>query len=304
MNSDNSNLQEEQPTGQPLNVAIIPNQPPPQIGRLGLHLPEFGQADPELWFALADRAFCAAGITQEVTKFAHAVSHLGTQYGNEVRDIILNPPPTNPYTYLKDNMIKRLGSSQAAKTKKLIEDETIGDLKPSQFFRRLKSLGGITIGDDLIRTIWLSRLPSLTQAILAAHTDLPLDKLAELADSIVEYSRPQPTAVNSMNSVLSNKPSDQDYFTIKLAQFNVQLKELEKEIQNLKMKYQYSNNFSQSDQHFPRRSRSSSRTRYRSPAAGESNREAPPGLCWYHWQYGTKATKCKSPCNYTQPKEN
>lgn len=286
------------------NPPLQQHQETPQIGRLGLHLPEFKQADPELWFALADRAFSAAGIMHETTKFAHAVAHLGTQFGNEVRDIILNPPLEFPYTCLKEQMIKRLGSSQASKTKKLIEEETIGDLRPSQFMRRLRTLGGSTINDELIRTIWLSRLPKLTQAILAAHSDLSLDKLSELADSILEYSYPQSSAIHSIRPSAVNDQPDNDYFKIKLAQFDLQMKNLEKEIHELKIQNNSLSNSSNSNQYFQPRARSSFRPRSRSRSSSRHKQEIPPGLCWYHWRYGNRATKCKSPCNFNQGKEN
>lgn len=300
----------EQNSSQQANTAGNSVQPmqhqqeSPQIGRLGLHLPEFKQADPELWFALADRAFSVAGILHETTKFAHAVAHLGTQFGNEVRDIILSPPLENPYSCLKEQMIKRLGSSQASKTKKLIEEETIGDLRPSQFMRRLKTLGGSTVSDELIRTIWLSRLPKLTQAILAAHSDLSLDKLSELADSILEYSYPQSSAIHSIRPTPANDQPDNDFVKIKLAQFDLQMKTLEKEIHELKLQNNLLSNSSSKNQDFQPRGRSSFRSRSRSRSSSRPKQEIPPGLCWYHWRYGNKATNCKSPCNFNQGKEN
>lgn len=294
----NQDLQQHPAQGTP---PILDNQPwLPQVGRLGLHLPEFKQADPELWFALADRAFAAAEITRETTKFSHAVAHLGTQFGNEVRDIIMCPPTENSYTFLKEEMIKRLGSSQASKTKKLIEEETIGDLRPSQFMRRLKTLGGSSVSDDLIRTIWLSRLPKLTQVILAAHNDLSLLKLSELADSILEYSYPQTSSVSSIKTSTPEDNSDVDFFKIKFAQFEWQMKNLEKELQELKLQNSSITDFSPST---PQRGRSSFRSRSHSRSRSMSRQEAPPGLCWYHWQYGTKATKCKPPCNFHQSQE-
>lgn len=40
--------------------------------------------------------------------------------------------------------------------------------------------------DDLVRSLWLNRLPSVAQAILAAHIDADLDTVANIADTVVE----------------------------------------------------------------------------------------------------------------------
>lgn len=277
---------------------------PPQIQRLGLHLPEFKRADPELWFALADRAFCAANITSETTKFAHAVSHLGTQFGSEVRDIILNPPNSNPYTVLRDELIKRLGDTQASKTKKLIEDEAIGDQRPSQFMRRLRNLGGSSVTEDLIKTLWISRLPALVQAILAAHKNLNLDTLAELADSIFDSTKLQPTQINQINTS-SNKQDAENPLILTLAQLNLQISAIQQDLQEIKNKETFEADNKSTWRSRDRRRHPSNRNKSRSSSKSNRNfNDPPPGLCWYHWSYGNNATKCKDPCNFNVNKEN
>lgn len=276
----------------------------PQIQRLGLHLPEFKQADPELWFALADRAFCAANITSEATKFAHAVAHLGTQFGSEVRDIILNPPQFNPYTVLRDELIKRLGDTQASKTRKLIEDESMGDQRPSQFMRRLKNLGGSSVTEDLIKTLWISRLPALIQAILAAHKDLNLDTLAELADSIFDSTKLQPTQIHQI-SASANKQDTENPLILKLAQLNLQINAIQQDLQEMKNKETFEVDNKSTWRARDRRRNSSYKNKSRSPSRSKRNfNDPPPGLCWYHWSYGTNATKCIDPCNFKVDKEN
>lgn len=285
-----------------------PNHELPQIQRLGLHLPEFKKADPELWFALADRAFCAANITSESTKFAHAVAHLGTQYGSEVRDIILNPPESNPYTILRDELIKRLGDTQASKTKKLIEDESIGDQRPSQFMRRLRNLGGPSINEDLIKTLWISRLPPLIQAILAAHKDLNLNTLADLADSIFDSTKLQPTQIHQINTPPATPAHIQENdnpLILKLAQLNLQISAIQQDLQQLKNKETFDDNDESTWRSRSRRRNSPHRNKFRSSSSSKRKfNDPPPGLCWYHWSYGTNATKCIDPCNFKDNKEN
>lgn len=266
-----------------------------QINRIGVHLPIFEPSDPELWFAIADRSFEAAGIVNEQTKFCHAAAHLGMTHSSEVKDLILAPPQNNPYTTLKQELIRRLGSSQTAKTKKLLEHEVIGDQKPSQFLRRLKDLGGNSVGDGLIRTIWLGRLPSLAQAILAAQQNLELNDLANLADSIVET-----TAITPINVAEVAANSSTDLLTQRILQQQLQIELLKQEIATIK-----SNNSKRSYDRSPSRSRHSSRSRFRSKTPNRSNSQQPlSGICWYHWKFGTNATKCNKPCSFTNDSKN
>lgn len=264
-----------------------------QINRVGIHLPRFEPTDPELWFAIADRSFEAAGIVTEQTKFCHAAACLGLTYTTEVKDLILNPPQPNPYTSLKEELIRRLGTSQAAKTKKLLEHEVMGDQKPSQFLRRLKDLGGESVGEGLIKTIWMARLPSLAQAILAAHQNIDLDNLANLADSILET-----TSVAQLNiASASSSTNDNDLLTQKFVQQQLQIQMLQQEIASLKI-YDQSNR-SRS------RNRNSSRPRFRSSTPKRFQQEPPQsGICWYHWRFGTNSTKCKKPCSFKTEEKN
>jgi hypothetical protein len=61
--------------------------------------------------------------------------------------------------------------------------EEMGDCKPSQFFRHLKSLT-LEVPDDFLRSIWSSRLPSHIQDILVGQSEDDLDSASKLADRI------------------------------------------------------------------------------------------------------------------------
>ncbi|XP_011705817.1 PREDICTED: uncharacterized protein LOC105461018 [Wasmannia auropunctata] len=134
-----------------------------KVSRVGMRMPEFTPADPELWFSIVDRSFQAAGITVDATKFGYALTAIGPRYTVEVRDVIMNSPAENAYETLKAELIKRLSLSQEHKTRRLLEHEEIGDRKPSKFLRHLRSLAGSVVGDGVLRTIWLSRLPAYIQ---------------------------------------------------------------------------------------------------------------------------------------------
>lgn len=178
------------PERQPVQSAPpMPNQTIPllhgtEVSKIGMRVPEFNPNDPELWFSIIDRNFQAAGITVDATKFGYAVSALGPTCVTDVRNIITNPPAEGAYDTLKRELIKRLSLLQEHKTRRLLEHEEIGVRKPSQFLRHLRTLAGATVSDDVLRTIWLSRLPAYLRPHLAARTADTPDQLADIADAI------------------------------------------------------------------------------------------------------------------------
>ena len=131
------------------------------------------------------------------------VGALDAKFAHEVRDIIVNPPATGQYEKLKTELVKRLATTQEQKTRRLLEHEEIGDRKPSQFLRHLRSLAGTVVPDKVIRTLWLGRLPQTMQGILTTRKDDDLDATAELADAIADASPWQPGI-----AAVSSTPAD------------------------------------------------------------------------------------------------
>lgn len=167
----------------------------PELNRVGVRVPPFYPQKPALWFMQLESQFALANITSDATKYHHAFGQLDPQYAAEVEDVISSSSfanASNKYQLLKTELIKRLSASREKKVRQLLTSEELGDQKPSQFLRRLKSLAGPDIPDDFLRSIWSSRLPKGTQTIIASQAKLPLDEVAELADQIHDVVTPSP----------------------------------------------------------------------------------------------------------------
>jgi hypothetical protein len=121
-----------------------------------------------MWFAQAKAQFTLAGISSERIKFCHVISQLDHRYAMEVEDIITSPPERDPYTTLRTELVRRLSPSREQRIRHLLTLEEMGDLKPSQFLRHLRSLAS-DVPDDFLRSIWSSRQPPNVQAILAGQ---------------------------------------------------------------------------------------------------------------------------------------
>ncbi|XP_071577987.1 uncharacterized protein [Temnothorax nylanderi] len=280
--------------------------PGPEVSRVGMRMP----ADPELWFSIVDRSFQAAEITVDATKFGYALTAIGPRYTMEVRDIIMNPPAEQAYETLKAELIKRLCLSQEHKTRRLLEHEEIGDRKPSQFLRHLRSLAGNVVGDKVLRTVWLSRLPAYIQPHLVTRTADTNEQLADIADAIVEATRAlafqvaETARATALTGQSANDLTSADAkLELRFAQLRLtmqqemaeQLSAIHKSIEAI------SEGRSREDRDDDRRrSRPRSRSRLRPrPRSYSRDRghESNGLLCYYHWRFGSDATKCRPLCS-------
>ncbi|CAK9820463.1 hypothetical protein ANTPLA_LOCUS10611 [Anthophora plagiata] len=287
---------------------------PAAVDRVAVRIPEFCPGDPEMWFSMIERSFEASGVMSENTKFGYVLGALNTRYAAEVRDIIMNPPASEPYTKLKIEFIRRLSVSQEQKTRRLLEHEEIGDRKPSQFLRHLRELAGTAIPDNVLRTLWMGRLPGNMQVILTTQRDTELDKVAELADAIAETMTPRShiaeAAITGPNTHRQPPPSDWEAaLNIKMAQMALSLRQ---EISAIReslfndgppSRRRWTHRRRSNSRH---RGRSSSRSRERNTAGRSSHEDQPDyqGKCWYHWRHGPNAHRCIPPCNWNAVQGN
>jgi hypothetical protein len=147
-----------------------------------------------LWFAQAEAQFELAAVTNERTMFNYIISQLDHRHAAEVEDVLTSPPADQPYQKLKTELVQRLSTSREKRVRQLFMYEEMGDRKPSQFLRHLKSLAP-EVPDDFLRSIWANRLPPHIQAILAGQSEGSLDSASQLADRICEVA-PRPTTAS------------------------------------------------------------------------------------------------------------
>lgn len=240
----------------------------PQVNKVAVRAPPFWPEEPELWFAQLESQFTLGGITQDGTKYAHVLSQIDTKFAREVKDVITNPPANDKYMAIKTALIQRLSTSQEQRIRQLLEHEELGDRKPSQFLRHLQTLAGTAIPEQLLRTLWLGRLPSQMQIILATRAQDRLEEVAEQADRIQEVTC---RSVSEVHAPIDNQ-----------SRMEQQIRQLTNQLAEMSRRWER--------KRYPRdRSRSKSR-----------ERKKQDGQCFYHQRFGKKAKKCEQPCNFQQ----
>ena len=156
---------------------------PVAIARVAVKAPPFWRANPELWFRQMESQFVLAGVTAEVTKFHYVVSALQPEELSIVGDLVLKgPTESKPYTGIRDRLCSQYADTQEERLRDLISGMQLGDKKPSRLLLEMKGKAG-SMAEDLLKTLFLQRLPPHVQQILAISND-NLQKLAEMADGI------------------------------------------------------------------------------------------------------------------------
>jgi len=261
----------------------LPDTEPFRSGESQIHsnefrcikLPTFWHKNPKLWFAQLESEFLIYRIRSDDIKFSSVIRHLDEQSLLTVSDIIENVPDKEKYKHIKEALIKRFTDSEEKRLRQLLAGLELNDKKPSVLLREIKQLSGGTMSDNILHSIWLQRLPMRVQATLAVVEDVPLNKLAELADKILERDNGQFSMYSSVSQVETAKHDDS----------SSSLADLEKRISALEIK----------------RSRSKSRFNYKHKRNFRSkSREKPESakndICYYHKRFGSKAFKCVIPC--------
>ena len=238
------------------------------IGNVGIKIGPFWKRDPALWFDQLEAQFALARITVDDTKYFHVVSKIDAEILECCADIIRSPPEEAKYQSIKDRIIGEYAASTASRMQALLHGTELGDRKPSQLLREMKTLAvGIVSDDDLIKQLWLQRLPEMTQAVLnVVDKKTSLKDLAMQADKLAEVTRSQTPAVMSIHSTTS------------------ELHEIKQQIQTLTLEIDA----------FRRSSNAAGR---QEPAQRKPDRGSEE-WCWYHRRFGQAARRCQPPCKF------
>uniref|UniRef100_A0A8D8Y689 DUF7041 domain-containing protein n=1 Tax=Cacopsylla melanoneura TaxID=428564 RepID=A0A8D8Y689_9HEMI len=242
-----------------------PLQPSVSVERVSVKVPPFNKGHPRLWFLQLESHFQTAGITQDGTKYYHVIASVDTEVLQQVVDLLEAPPQADKYEALKGRILEIFQLSNNQRLQKLVQECHLGDKKPSQLLREIKELAQ-GFSEDMIKTLWLSRLPQVAQTVLVASSE-PLSSLAIIADKVCDVTS---SSINSMDKTSASV--SQMFETLEQ-----QIHELTDEIHNMKIqekprpRYQHQNRWNKR-------------------------------ICHYHKKFGPAARKCLKPCDFVSSK--
>lgn len=270
---------------------VIPPTNPPQVARVSVRAPPFWKEDPALWFMQLESQFHTNAITVSETQYHIAVAALDTSVISQISDLIMNPPALGKYEVLKQRLQSQFADSEEQRLKKLLGSLDLGDKKPSHLWREMKNLAGIRVDDNLLRSLWLNRLPTQTQAILSVD-DGEISRLLVLSDKLHEIVGVG-SGVNSVSSASASNSSSLSSTSSVLEQLQAQISALTQQLASFTAIN--ANNSVAGDR---QRTRSISRSAYRRRTSSHSRSRDAHQLCWYHDRFGKNANRCIKPCSY------
>ncbi|GFX96742.1 uncharacterized protein TNCV_1647771 [Trichonephila clavipes] len=156
------------------------------MSAVSIKIPPFWTDRPEIWFYQVEAQFQISRISLEETKFHYLVSQLEPKYVENIWDIV-NSKSATKYTDSKNRLLSLFKESENLRIKRLLTGIELGDMKPSQLLQKLKTVATSDISDNLIKTLWLEKLPESIKNILVV-SDENLSKLAVMADKISDMT--------------------------------------------------------------------------------------------------------------------
>lgn len=242
-----------------------------------VRLPTFWRNRPKLWFAQLESEFVAYHIRADNVRYSAVVRHLDEAAMLVVADILEQPPVTGKYDALKGALIARFSDSQEKQLRTLLGELELGDKIPSALLREMRALAGKSVTDDVLKTLWVQRLPQRIQELLAVLEGVDLGQLAACADKALERSAglsvaavatlPQDDPIQRLTEVVEK-------LVIQVAAFEPQRSS---------------------------RQRQRWRQRSRSRSKGRAQTKTPSDYCSFHRRFGDKAWRCIKPCAAPYP---
>ncbi|GFV05205.1 transposon Tf2-6 polyprotein [Trichonephila clavipes] len=121
----------------------------------------------------------------------------------EVYKDIIQSDEKNKYSCAKNRLLSAFKDCEEKCIKKLLTGITLGDMKPSQLLRKMKSLAGVNISKKVLRTLWLDKLPDSIKNILVISSE-NLENLSVMADKIFEINSPENYSATADKSAMKN----------------------------------------------------------------------------------------------------
>nr|VZI48326.1 unnamed protein product [Spirometra erinaceieuropaei] len=180
--------------------------PAQSLHAINFTLPEFWQHAPELYFIRIESAFYFANVTKELAKYHKLVEVLHASVISQVQSLLSNPSADAPYSALNSEILRVISVYDQQRYHQLIKEESLGDRKPSELLRRMRSLlGDMQVEDKFVKEMFLERLPADVQTILSSgYQDLTVSQLAEMANRMIEVQRFQSPSVAQISSSSSS----------------------------------------------------------------------------------------------------
>lgn len=238
-----------------------------------VRLPGFWRHSPQQWFTHAEAIFANQRVRADLSRVNHVLAALDEDGICTVSDLL---GPDVQYSAVKSRLVTAYAVPQATLFRSIDQHGGMGDRRPSQLLRDMRSFLPDGIGDAALKEFWLQKLPPTILAIVSG-LDGSLESLAERADRVADAS-----AGRDIDAVSTSRDND------RFRSMETAISGLTTQIAAL-IASQVSLNRSSCGQN---RSRSQTRSRSQPHTRNDA-------WCYYHNCFGSEARNCREPCTYT-----
>ena len=281
-----------------------PNEPEPPKQQQSVRaskIPKFWEEYPEGWTNMAAASLNADGIRDEKMRYWTLVRSLTQAATKAVQELISKPFQPGFEKELLRQLKENFDKSKDKRLNELLQGKpNLSHLKPSQRMQHFKSLRGTDLVNEVsefvLERTWIDSLNPSVKGHILAKGDATLDEKIKLADTLEEFlqaGKVDIAAVEHNRQVIPYLPS-----TSAVQPPNLQPPNLQPPTAHLHCCDVHTAHAQQWQRkprpHFQKRRNYTGK----SPAAAQSTgkRQHFNGICYYHYNFGIKATKCDPPC--------
>jgi hypothetical protein len=237
-------------------------------------LPPYREDRPSLWFRQAEGQMTRRNITNEYFKVILVQAALTNAQQDAVASILEQEPlPSDAYQSLKAELIRLHEKSSWDRIKELFALPPLGAQKATELLATMQHLKPAD-PELWFRYQYFSRLPADIQRLLAEHKG-SVEELAARADELQRKAPPTAAAATIAAAPVTDNVVAAAHARPPKKQWNKQKPDNQK------------------------RKRSQD-----AQGGGAAPKRRPPrdepwtdaGLCFYHWSFGSQATRCDQPC--------
>lgn len=244
-----------------------------------IKLPTFSAIEAPIWFRRAEIQFRLKKITHTTSKADHVLAALPDDLFPRIAEWLESKGDTAvKYEDLKAFLLQRFTPSPAQRTAQLLQlaKQPLGDQKPSEALLEMKALArlppapnGQTRTVDLLRALWLLRLPEPIRAAIPNAEEISEDDLQLQADNLMDAHA---ASARHILAVPTGPPPSPREDTVEVAAAH----------------------------HPPPTTRQGSKQRYHAtrPHNSRDKRNFSDQLCFYHARFGPRAKKCEAGCGW------
>ena len=192
-----------------------PTNPP--AAAVQIKLPTFSTIDAPTWFRRAEVQFRLKRVTTPTTQADHVLAALPDELLPHISEwLISKGDQAIEYNDLKALLLQRFTPSAASRVTQLLHlaKQPLGDQRPSDALLEMKALARLPPAADgserkldLLRALWLLRLPESVRAHIPNAEEVDEEELQQLADQLNDSQAAAARHVNAIPSVSSATPS-------------------------------------------------------------------------------------------------